>query len=143
MSRLIDADALMVVLEKIPAVGFKNIDNQTYTLVLLAQVLNIIKKQPTIEPEHKKIALDGEALMEAFYSTPKERRNWDEAWALINRAKLAKPERTRGRWIENGIGIICCSICSTQRRDNRVNHLNFCNSCGADMRGGDNESDRF
>ena len=49
MRRLIDADALMVVLEKIPAVGFKNIDNQTYTLVLLAQVLNIIKKQPTIE----------------------------------------------------------------------------------------------
>lgn len=47
--RLVDADALMVVLEKIPAVGFKNIDNQTYTLVLLAQVLNIIKQQPTIE----------------------------------------------------------------------------------------------
>ena len=47
--RLIDVDALMVVLEKIPAVGFKNIDNQTYTLVLLAQVLNIIKQQPTIE----------------------------------------------------------------------------------------------
>lgn len=47
--RLIDVDALMVVLEKIPAVGFKNIDNQTYTLVLLAQVLNIIKQQLTIE----------------------------------------------------------------------------------------------
>lgn len=42
-------DALIVVLEKVPAVGFKNIDNQTYTLVLLAQVLNIIKQQPTIE----------------------------------------------------------------------------------------------
>lgn len=47
--RMIDADALMEVLEKIPAVGFKNIDNQTYVLVLLAQIYNIIKQQPTIE----------------------------------------------------------------------------------------------
>lgn len=49
MSRLIDADALMEILDKMPAMGFKNIDNQTYTLVLLAQIFNIIKQQPTIE----------------------------------------------------------------------------------------------
>lgn len=53
MPRLIDADALMEILDKMPAMGFKNIDNQTYTLVLLAQVFNIIEQQPTIEERKK------------------------------------------------------------------------------------------
>ena len=48
-----------------------------------------------------------------------------------------KGERNNtGVWIKDELGTtVICSKCKRPRRDNRVYHLNFCNSCGADMRG--------
>lgn len=40
-----------------------------------------------------------------------------------------------GEWVEDELGITVCSNCKNPRRDNRIKHIAFCNSCGADMRG--------
>lgn len=46
-------------------------------------------------------------------------------------------ERPQGEWkINLTTGDIFCSCCKEVRRDTRIKHINFCNSCGADMRGG-------
>lgn len=45
-------------------------------------------------------------------------------------------ENVRGEWVEDELGITVCSNCKNARRDNRIKHIAFCNSCGADMRGG-------
>lgn len=45
--------------------------------------------------------------------------------------------RPTGEWkINLTTGDIFCSCCKEVRRDTRINHINFCNSCGADMRKG-------
>lgn len=44
-------------------------------------------------------------------------------------------ENVRGEWVADELETIVCSICKKPRRDNRVGHTNYCNSCGADMRG--------
>ena len=46
-------------------------------------------------------------------------------------------ERPQGEWIRDDIGTLICSECKRPRRDNRIGHTNFCNSCGADMREGE------
>lgn len=48
-------------------------------------------------------------------------------------------ENIHGEWIKNFLGIDICSKCGEPMRDRRVNHINFCNCCGADMRGKANE----
>lgn len=52
----------------------------------------------------------------------------------------AQPERKKGEWIkEDSIyETVTCSVCHGVRRDKRINHINFCNCCGADMRGEQN-----
>lgn len=45
----------------------------------------------------------------------------------------------RGEWVVDCLGITVCSNCKKPRRDNRVGHVNYCNSCGSDMRGEENE----
>lgn len=48
-------------------------------------------------------------------------------------------ERQKGEWkINLTTGDIFCSCCKEVRRDTRIKHINFCNSCGADMRGDKN-----
>ena len=50
--------------------------------------------------------------------------------------------RPQGEWIANmTTGDIFCSCCKESRRDTRINHINFCPSCGADMRKGVREND--
>lgn len=44
-------------------------------------------------------------------------------------------ERPKGEWITNEQHNTVCSICGGIRRDNRFDHIDFCNKCGADMRG--------
>ena len=109
--RMIDADALMEVLEKIPAVGFKNIDNQTYVLVLLAQIYNIIKQQPTIEERKtgKWIEYDS-----------------DEDKYDIIKCSCCNHTFTVDSFHWTDIGFT-------------KNDFNFCPNCGADMRGGQDE----
>ena len=43
-------------------------------------------------------------------------------------------ENIHGEWIKNFLGIDICSKCGEPMRDRRVNHINFCKCCGADMR---------
>ena len=43
--------------------------------------------------------------------------------------------RPTGEWKTNlTTGDIFCSCCKEVRRDTRINHINYCNSCGAEMR---------
>lgn len=42
-------------------------------------------------------------------------------------------ERKTGKWIKDIYGNVVCSECRANRRDNRVGHIAFCNSCGAKM----------
>ena len=44
-------------------------------------------------------------------------------------------ERPQGEWIEDDNHNIFCPFCGGIRRDCRIDHINFCNRCGADMRG--------
>ena len=52
---------------------------------------------------------------------------------------IAETERKKGEWIKDEVGTTICSECKRPRRDNRSLHINFCNSCGAEMKGEDNE----
>jgi len=42
-------------------------------------------------------------------------------------------EPKRGKWIEDKYGITICSECRKPRRDNRIDHIGWCNACGAKM----------
>lgn len=42
-------------------------------------------------------------------------------------------ERKTGKWIKDIYGNVVCSECRANRRDNRIGHIAFCNSCGAKM----------
>ncbi len=59
---------------------------------------------------------------------------WCES--CVSKGKCAST-RPKGEWKTNlTTGDIFCSCCKEVRRDTRIKHINFCNSCGADMRGG-------
>lgn len=46
-------------------------------------------------------------------------------------------DKPQGKWIiDKNTRDIICSCCGESRRDTRINHIFFCNHCGADMRGG-------
>ena len=49
--------------------------------------------------------------------------------------KLPSAQPKRGKWIVDKYGITICSECRKPRRDNRIDHIGWCNGCGADMRG--------
>ena len=55
-------------------------------------IYNLFEIIPSAQPEYSKIAIDAEALMDAFYKTPQDMRTWSHAWSLINRAKLVQPD---------------------------------------------------
>lgn len=38
-------------------------------------------------------------------------------------------------WTKDIVGSIVCSKCGGIREDNRIGHTNFCNCCGAKMKG--------
>lgn len=41
----------------------------------------------------------------------------------------------KGEWVKDELGTTVCSNCKNPRRDNRIKHIAFCNSCGAEMKG--------
>lgn len=63
----------------------------------------------------------------------------DEMVLEINKAvcngikALPAKERKTGKWIKDIYGNVICSECRANRRDNRIGHIAFCNSCGAKM----------
>ena len=44
--------------------------------------------------------------------------------------------RLKGEWVEDIYHRTLCNVCGGVRRDNRIDHIFFCNRCGADMRKG-------
>lgn len=55
----------------------------------------------------------------------------------LNIKDIPSADRPKGEWIRDDIGTLICSECKRPRRDSRIGHTNFCNSCGADMREGE------
>ena len=53
----------------------------------------------------------------------------------IDDAPTIEPER-KGEWVKDAYGTVVCSECKGIRRDNRISHINWCNSCGCRMIGG-------
>ena len=43
-------------------------------------------------------------------------------------------ERPHGEWKTDDARNTVCPFCGGIRRDNRVNYINFCNRCGAELR---------
>lgn len=46
---------------------------------------------------------------------------------------MLEKERKTGTWIKDIYGNVVCSECRANRRDNRIGHIAFCNSCGSKM----------
>ena len=46
---------------------------------------------------------------------------------------LFQPGTKRGKWIVDKYGFTICSECRKPRRDNRIDHIGWCNGCGAKM----------
>lgn len=119
MTRTIDADALIKTLNE------KNIPVDV-------RVNYEIMNAPTIEPDSDTISR--QAAVECV--------GWgDSVTAVISRIKLlpnVQPDRQRGEWIyrENVFGVAYCSNCGYELH---TNDTPFCPSCGADMRGGEEE----
>ena len=55
----------------------------------------------------------------------------DRATFAIKQLPPIQPKR--GKWIVNKYGITICSECRKPRRDNRIDHIGWCNGCGAKM----------
>ena len=63
---------------------------------------------------------------------------WDKSGvATVEQTIIANgtPVQT-GEWIEDELHNVVCSICGGIRRDCRVDYINYCNKCGAKMKGG-------
>ena len=54
---------------------------------------------------------------------------------LVDNAPTVE-ERPQGEWIEADNHNIVCPFCGGIRRDCRIDHINFCNRCGAKMKNG-------
>lgn len=52
---------------------------------------------------------------------------------VMHMAIEALKERKTGKWIKDTYGNVVCSECRANRRDNRIGHIAFCNSCGTKM----------
>ena len=55
----------------------------------------------------------------------------------INAMPTVKPQRMKGKWINN----YRCSVCGYSEKNYSDAPNNFCPVCGADIRGGQDESD--
>lgn len=60
---------------------------------------------------------------------------------IVGFVKKYFAEPKTGHWIKDDLGTTICSECGRPRRDNRINHIKFCNSCGAKMLGEDGEEE--
>lgn len=61
----------------------------------------------------------------------------NEDWKSAEISDLIKAyERPQGEWITDDNRNVVCSYCGGIRRDCRIDHIEFCNRCGAEMKGG-------
>ena len=68
-----------------------------------------------------------------FYETVTAETGEDDLNSAINAVLAETEERKTGKWIKDIYGNVVCSECRANRRDNRIGHITFCNSCGAKM----------
>ena len=95
------------------------------------RVLDIIDNEPTVEPQKVLIA-------NVTFDTEKLKEFTDEIIERIKNGEIVlQDERTKGEWVkaDNLYDTVVCNKCGGIRRDNRIDHIAFCNKCGADMRG--------
>ena len=59
-----------------------------------------------------------------------------EPFAEVHFETFREYERPHGDWITDDNRNVVCSYCGGIRRDCRIDHIEFCNRCGADMKGG-------
>ncbi len=59
--------------------------------------------------------------------------------SAIQKLPSEEPEPSTAYWKKDVFGTVICSKCGGIRRDNRVDHIQWCNSCGCYMRGEQNE----
>lgn len=84
-----------------------------------------------------------EALIQEFYSNVDDYISEKQAVHAIDSLPSAQPERKRGEWIDyTEDGYVECPFChSATNCDGNKDELHFCFSCGADLKGEDNEND--
>ena len=58
-----------------------------------------------------------------------------DAYFALDKAIEALKQPTSAHWKIDAFGTVICSKCGGIRRDNRVGHTQWCNSCGCFMRG--------
>lgn len=97
----------------------------------IGTVGQLIDNVPTIDPVQKVVVVQPEiiksvadAIVDTIYKL-----DWDKI------IKMYRGGSCKGEWIINEQHNTVCSICGGIRRDSRLNHIDFCNKCGADMRG--------
>ena len=121
MSRCIDADALEELFREVIGGIAKQPEmngNLEHMVRASAMVVEMIQDAPTIEPRCE--------TCEAFNKT---------------RLLIPQPERKKGKWIDyTEDGYVECPFChSATNCDGNKDELHFCFSCGADMRGKQDE----
>ena len=97
---------------------------------------DLIKREDAI----KAVAQDlmYESCIQSEYASD-ELSDWLEV-AKVMLEEVPPADRPQGEWIKDNLGTVICSECKRPRRDNRIGHINFCNSCGCRMKGADDES---
>ena len=83
------------------------------------EVAKMIELTPTVETDIEVVAKDA---YEQGYTD-----GWKERFGEPN-------ERPQGEWTEDDNHNIVCPFCGGIRRDCRIDHINFCNRCGAKMK---------
>ena len=78
-----------------------------------------------IKLEQDDIECYGCAIPEGFNSTP--------AIEALKSLPPVTPKEKTGKWIKDELGTTICSVCKKPRRDVRIGHTNYCNSCGVRM----------
>lgn len=111
---------------------------------------DVIKAQSSAQPEHddgemfwKNRAKEYESLNAELLAKFYDGIKIDSITINENEVVFggSKPERNKGKWINNSPVTMKCDQCGYVIKDWRWNELNFCANCGADMRGENNETD--
>lgn len=105
----------------------------------LGSAFDVLENLSTPQPD----CIRRQAVIDSLHRRFKDGFCGDAWWnstivlSAINETPSAQPERKTGRWKGEGMGDYRCSWCG------EVSHpqTNFCPNCGADMRGGNDETD--
>lgn len=121
--RPIDADALKEEIDKVLFDGSQEHE--------ITEALELIDELPTLDTTQKVVVVQPEiiksvadAIVDTIYKLD---------WMQI--IKFYRGGSVKGEWIKDDIHNTVCSVCGGIRRDSRFDHIDFCNKCGADMRG--------